>query len=509
MKAHLLYADQDLDWDAPLPPEAADLARDLGLDTLYDTMADGDAFLRQVAEHVLVTPLTSPEEIVHRQRVLQDFLAHPDLATQMYGLVVETIEAEHRIWPTFLRSPDSIMHRAVEAMELYSRQLRALRQLTEQYAGAVTAPALVRLFNMLATELDDAYFELLNDHLRRLRFKRGVLVSAELGAGCKGVHYVLRRPGPPPTWRERLTGGGPPSQTYRLPDRDENGARALGELRDRGLNLAADALARSSDHILSFFTLLRRELGFYIACLNLHRPLADRDEPWCFPSPQPVGDTCLECRGLYDTCLSLRSQERVVGNDIDAGASALVVITGANEGGKSTFLRSVGLAQLMMQAGMFVSAAVFRADVRTRMFTHFRREEDSEMESGKLDEELARMSDIANSVSPGALVLFNESFASTNEREGSEISRQVTRALIEAGVKVVLVTHLYDFAQSLHRDPPDEGALFLRAPRRADGARTFRLEVGKPLPTGFGEDLYEQVFGLSDAATGTPVPERP
>ncbi|MGW4824839.1 hypothetical protein ACWEP4_39480 [Streptomyces sp. NPDC004227] len=50
-------------------------------------------------------------------------------------------------------------------------------------------------------------------------------------------------------------------------------------------------------------------------------------------------------------------------------------------------LRSAGLAQLMMQAGMFVPADSFAADVRTRLFTHFRREEDAEMESGKLDEE--------------------------------------------------------------------------------------------------------------------------
>ena len=68
------------------------------------------------------------------------------------------------------------------------------------------------------------------------------------------------------------------------------------------------------------------------------------------------------------------------------------MITGANQGGKSTFLRSVGVAQLMMQTGMFVAAQAFSADVRDHVFTHFKREEDAAMESGKLDEELARMS---------------------------------------------------------------------------------------------------------------------
>ncbi|MER8376745.1 hypothetical protein NKH19_22355 [Mesorhizobium sp. M1338] len=64
----------------------------------------------------------------------------------------------------------------------------------------------------------------------------------------------------------------------------------------------------------------------------------------------------------------------------------MVVITGANQGGKSTFLRGVGLAQLMMQCGMFVPAA-FCGSVCDGVFTHYKRGEDATMKSGKLDEE--------------------------------------------------------------------------------------------------------------------------
>ena len=116
------------------------------------------------------------------------------------------------------------------------------------------------------------------------------------------------------------------------------------------------------------------------------------------------------------------------------------------------------------------------------------------MESGKLDEELSRMSEIASRVTPGSIVLFNESFAATNEREGSEIARQITRALVESGVRVFLVTHFFDLAHSLFVQAADN-ALFLRAEREADGRRTFRLVAGEPLPTSFGQDLYEHIFG--------------
>ncbi len=63
-------------------------------------------------------------------------------------------------------------------------------------------------------------------------------------------------------------------------------------------------------------------------------------------------------------------------------------VTGANQGGKSTFLRSIGLSQLMMQCGMFVPAKYLCSNICESIFTHYKREEDTTMSSGKLDEEL-------------------------------------------------------------------------------------------------------------------------
>ena len=137
------------------------------------------------------------------------------------------------------------------------------------------------------------------------------------------------------------------------------------------------------------------------------------------------------------------------------------------------------------------------------------------MTSGRLDEELKRMSAIADQLRPHCLVLFNESFAATNEREGSEIGRQVVRALLEAGIKVFFVSHQFDFADGFHRQHGDF-TLFLRAERQANGQRNYKLVVAEPLPTSFGEDLYYR-FGLwldeedhhpPTSGAGEPRPQR-
>ncbi len=60
-----------------------------------------------------------------------------------------------------------------------------------------------------------------------------------------------------------------------------------------------------------------------------------------------------------------------MGDTVDADRKSLVIITGANQGGKSSFLRSIGLAQVMMPAGMFVPAEFFTAELCTGLFTHF------------------------------------------------------------------------------------------------------------------------------------------
>lgn len=502
MKAFLMYRNRDFDLQRPLPVNAPDLTQDLELNTLFDAMAREDRFLFDVAKEAILTGEGDLDTIRYRQEILKDCLANPAVVREIYRIPIEAIENKQRRWlGIFSRSPSGILHGAVELLDMFVGLLRRLRAIADEHSGRFRSEGFARFFAMIQQELDDEYFAIVQGHLAELKFRGGVLLSARLGPGNEGTDYVLRKPHQERNWVKRVLAQRSPVYTFSIHPRDEHGGRALGELRDRGINLVANALAQSADHIDSFLTMLRAELAFYIGCLNLYEQLTQLGEPVCFPAPEPADERSHSFAGLYDVCLALTMQGKVVGSDGDLDGKDLVFITGANQGGKSTFLRSIGLAQLMMQSGMFVPAQSFRANLCRRLFTHYRREEDATMRSGKLDEELSRMSDIVDHLTPDSLVLFNESFAATNEREGSEIARQIVRALMEKRIKVFFVTHLYPLARGFcDQGLPDVG--FLVAERRADGERTFRMIEGAPSETSYGEDLYVQIFETAEADGG-------
>ncbi|WP_136419078.1 DNA mismatch repair protein MutS [Herbaspirillum sp. ST 5-3] len=494
MKVLLMHRDRDFDPPQDAACDLQTLAQDLELGTLWRAMAGDDEFLADVARKALFAGLRNDlDTIRYRQAVLRDCLKYPALIRQVYALAGEAIEKKGKHYFGFFTTyPSSTLRDAIDVMRMFVDMLRAVRETVRSEAGGFASQGFINLFAMLDAELNDDYLARVQEQLKELKFRKGVLLSAELDSGNRGTHYLVRKSTRKRPWWSRLFVRRS-AYTFRLAERDEAGARALSEIEGRGINSVANALAQSVEHILGFFQMLRTESAFYVACVNLHEQLTAMGEPVCLPQPLPMDQRGHRFHGLYDACLALQMGRTVVGNTVDAGGKSLVIITGANQGGKSSFLRSIGVAQLMMQCGLFVAAERFEAGLCSGLFTHYKREEDATMKSGKFDEELARMSGIADRVAPDALLVFNESFAATNEREGAEIARQVVCALLDKRIQVFFVTHFYEFAHSFF-DRKRDDVLFLRAERLADGTRTFRLVEGEPLDTSHGEDLYKKIF---------------
>lgn len=499
MKVHLMSRDAAFQPQQELPPQAQVLIEDLGLDSVFDAMSGDDGIMREVAKHALLQGLyLQPETILYRQAVLKDCLNNQDVVRGLYKLALEAEGVRTKGWYGILsHTPGAVLGDGIALLQGLVGLLVRLRQTAESKDLAFESEGFRALFSTLRAELTDSYLTDIQTRLSELRFPWGVNLNAELGPGNIGTAYILRHPPEVKgTWLERLFARHPSEFTYQLDEKDQVGPKILSDMRDRGINRAANAAGQSADHVMSFFWSLRDELAFYLGCVNLHLRLTEKGVPVIFPIPEASSSRRRSCRGLRDAGLALRLDAPLVGSDMEADGKNMVMITGANQGGKSTFLRAVGLAQMMMQCGMFVTAENFRAAVCPGVFTHFRREEDAALKSGKFDEELARMDALADSLEPNSLILFNESFAATNEHEGSEVAGQIVHALRDARVEIFFVTHLSEFGRTLWAENSPM-ALFLRAERLPDGQRTYRLVPGEPLLTSFGMDLYREVFESS------------
>lgn len=493
MKVHLLFPDRSA--TPRQPAHADDLTADLDLAPMLHVMAADDELIAATSRAVLLDGVDDAAVIRFRQQVLADCLQQTGVVRELYRLAGEGLEARKNVqrW-FFAERPDQVLSWSVNVLEALVDTLRGLDRVGRENSERFASTGFRRLFASMAQDMDAEYFALVEQHLHQLHFPHGLLLTARLGSGNRGTGYRLRQ-----TRDENITfwhreGLRRPTFSYTIPDRDEAGFQALAQLRDRGLSAVADVAGQAVEHVMEFLRALRTELAFYLGCVNLHDRLTGLGAPTCYPDPATSTNLGVEASDLYDVSLVLRAGAPAVGNDLQASGMQLVVITGANQGGKSTFLRSIGVAHLMLSAGMFVGASSFTGAPRRQVFTHFARDEDAGMVHGKLDEELARMSGIADRVRPGALLLCNESFSSTNEREGAQIAGDVVRAFADRGVTVLLVTHLVDLATGLFEEArPD--ACFLRAERLPDGRRTFRILAGQPLSTSFGRDVYERVFG--------------
>lgn len=488
MKANLMFRDRDFDINSNACFGKEALSIDLALKLMIDRMSLGDEVIASVCSVALFTPLTATEEIEYRQRMLEDALQHPDVIRKLYEAVTTAFVRKKKMWNWLFpsRHLSGTFSNSVEMLKIYTETLMELRRIADSNFSDVYSDACRNLFAMFQRELSDDYFMEIQAHLDELKDGSGTLVSATLGNWNQGVGYVLRRKNRKNFWFRWMF-----APSFTLAPRDDAGGTDLSNRCDRAINEATNALAQSCEHLESFLTMLRNELAFYVGCVNLKEELAKLGLPTCTPRLCPIDSWSRSWKSLCDVSLALTKKSIVVGNDLVSENKTLYLITGANQGGKSTFLRSIGQAQLMAQCGMFVAAEQFAAPIRSEIFSHFKREEDSEMKSGKLDEELSRMDLIADQLKRYDMVLFNESFSSTNEREGSEICSQITRALLDNGIEVFSVTHLYTYAVAFLRTPRTQ---YLCAQRLEDGMRTFRVIPGEPLQTAYGEDLYREIF---------------
>lgn len=261
-------------------------------------------------------------------------------------------------------------------------------------------------------------------------------------------------------------------------------------------------------------TILRaeQEMQYYLAYLRFEEKMKEQGFSFCVPMKGT--DRRLEAEGLYDlalACVNCVRKKPVVSNNLTYGPrECFFVVGGPNQGGKTTFARSMG--QLVYLAGMGLDVPAKRAEVPyfTALLTHFSAEESLGSGKGKLKEELTRLAPMMKDEAENAFVIINELFTTAAHYDGCIMGKRVLTHFIDKGCMGVYVTHLRELGEGI------EGVAALTA--MLDGSRerkrTYKISREHMEGVGYAEDIVKK-YGLTyqelhrRLAHGLPAPAGP
>lgn len=502
MDSFLLYPNKSIVGESPYP-SFQELYKDLSLNIILKTMSQNDSYLMEQIRAVLMVPVNEPSVIDYRYEIIKDFERESELVHAMEQLGRQGAKLAEQYKKELEQNRNKVAARTsriLSSIRFVSESLVILRKLSlllkekESTLRSKGLLAFSRRFSQYPLdEFEEFHNQLLfyttgGEGIFSIRISGGLKLESSRLCDCK--NFKTASPGRTSQKLLKLYYKAVKKDTLLI--EDEELERDMNRYIEQHMHHVMKFYKPLLDHLMLFWQDFSREISFYQGVNTLQNRMKELKLPFCYGECSKER-AHKEIEDLYELSLALYVQSYPVPNSLENDNTFLTVITGANQGGKSTFLRSFGIAQVLMQCGMPVPARKFCSGLYQRIHTHFTRKEDAMLSRGRLEEELKRMNDILSQITRDSLLLFNESFASTTEKEGSRIAYNIIMPCYQKKIEIMMVTHLHEFARNIYEQHLP-GIEFLVAERKEDGERTFRMLPGKPHYSSYGTDLYQYMI---------------
>ncbi|MCL6437176.1 MAG: hypothetical protein K6T51_01085 [Rubrobacteraceae bacterium] len=449
------------------------------------------------------TPLREPGEVTYRQEVARD------LERGEVREVVEDFARRMRAMRECLSLAGKLHHELqkqrwfLDAAGVYCEAVRSLARELPQREPA--SRGLRALSDYLAGYAGSEEFSGLEEEVRALREDlAGVVYTVHIrGNRVRVDTYEDEEDYGDEIERvfARFARGAAKDHRVRFRDPPE-----LGHVEERILELVArlnpdvfgrldEFCRRRRDYLDETVAAFDREVQFYLAYLEYAGRFREAGLPFCYPEvSEEVGETRVE-EG-FDLALAaslLREGGSVVKNGFHLRhPERILVVTGPNQGGKTTFARMVGQLHYLASLGLPVPAAEAHLHIPDAIFTHFEREEGVERLRSKLEDDLVRLHEILREATGESLIVLNESFSSTTLEDAARIGTDLLGRIERLGALCVCVTFIDELATLGEETVSMVGTVDPEDP----SVRTFRI-VRKP-PEGLAYALaLARKYGLT------------